>query len=381
MATAASVGDFHLGEGGALKRFEVRCHLTSLVWQIVWFVLVTWVPIMVFGAFGAGAHPLFLDAGLHVRLLVVGPVLLFLDLAFPRLCNRALLQLSTQGFVPDAAQPRLQRTLQSATRLADSPLPELAIAALSISLSVGSFLRHIPLSAHGLRDLLTAAEIWYTLVALPLFEFLLLRSLWRWVIWVRVLVGISRIDLELDPTHPDHRGGISFLRFPSIGYCEVLLFAIASVLSAEWQGRVELGTTLASFAPMLLAFVTVATLVAFGPLLAFTPQLVRARHTGRIQVAGVAIDLGRRFKRRWVDRTEVARPDDLSADAQGLAAVGATYRDCVERLRWLLFDRYDLVSLVIAAAAPVVPLMIARVPGEDWFALLGTLTGGIGYSP
>jgi hypothetical protein len=336
------------------------------------FVVVTWVPIMTFGIFTRGTEPLFHDAGVHVRLLVVAPVLLFLDLAFPRLCNRSLFQLSTQGFVPDAEQPTLQRTLRSATRMADSSLPEIGIAVLSIGLGVVSISRHTSISTYRMRDVLTAAEVWYALIALPLFEFLLLRSLWRWLIWVRVLVGISRIDFDLDVTHPDRRGGISFLRLPSIGYCEVLLFAIASVLSAEWQGRIELGTTLASYAPMVLVFATVATLVAFGPLLAFAPQLVRARRIGRIEVAGVAVDIGRRFRRCWIRRTEAAA-DELNADAQGLAAVGAIYRDCVERLRWLLFDRYDLLTLVGAAAAPLVPLMIARVPGEDWMKLLGTV--------
>ncbi|MDQ3363809.1 MAG: hypothetical protein M3680_00050 [Myxococcota bacterium] len=100
-----------------------------------------------------------------------------------------------------------------------------------------------------------------------MFEFLLFRSLWRWAIWVRVLGGLARIDL--DPMHPDRRGGIAFLRLPSIGYCAMLLFTVASVLCAEWHDLAFFGVTLVSFAPLLVLFAAVGTLVAFGPLLLF----------------------------------------------------------------------------------------------------------------
>ncbi|HEX8111161.1 MAG TPA: hypothetical protein VF516_25700 [Kofleriaceae bacterium] len=375
MAGTGTFDDFHLGEGGLLRRLEVKCHLTKLPWQILGVVLVTWVPIVVLGVLERSGDPRLSDLGMHVRLLVAAPVLLYLDLQFPKVCRRTILQLVEQEFIPEAEQPRLVRTLRAAARLADSRLPELVLAVVGIGLSVASFLRLVPFGGTAWRTVLTPAQLWYAVIALPLFEFLLLRSLWRWAIWVRVLVGLARIDLDLEPTHPDCRGGIAFLRMPSIEYCATLLFVVASVVCATWHGWFASGATVVSFAPLLLLFATIGTVVAFGPLLMFTPRLGRVRRAGLVEIGGLAAKLGRQFRQRWIQGRALVTEADASADAQALAAIGSSYRDSVHRLRTLLFDRRDLLVLIVATAIPVVPVMIARIPREDWVKM-AKLIGG-----
>jgi hypothetical protein len=375
MDGTGTLEDFHIGEGGLLRRLEARCHLTKLPWQILGVVTITWVPIVALGVLGH--DPLARDLGVHVRLLVAAPVLLYLDLKFPKVCRRTILQLAQQEFIPEAEQPRLTATLRAAARLADSPLPELTLAVVSIGLSVVSLLRLVPLGGIAGWTGLTPVQLWYAIVALPLFEFLLLRSLWRWAIWVRVLVGLARIDLDLEPTHPDRCGGIAFLRLPAIEYCAMLLFVVASVVCAMWHSRFELGATVVSFVPLLLLFAAIAILVAFGPLLMFVPHLERARRAGLADVGGLAAKLGRRFRRRWIRATEVAAEADASADAQALAAIGSSYRNSISRLRLLLFDLHDLIILIVATAIPVVPVMFARVPHEDWMKIAKLIGGSV----
>lgn len=57
-------------------------------------------------------------------------MLLALDQVFPRVCRSVLTQLVTRSFVPDVAEGRLVRVVQSGKRLADSSAPELILAAL-----------------------------------------------------------------------------------------------------------------------------------------------------------------------------------------------------------------------------------------------------------
>jgi hypothetical protein len=379
MDGTATFDDFHIGEGGLLRRLEAKCHLTKLRWQILWVVAVTWVPIVALGAFGRWSDPLARDLGVHVRLLVAAPVLLYLDLQFPTVCRRTILQLVEQEFIPEAEQPRLTRTLRAAGRLADSPVPELALAVVSVGLSFASLLQLVPLGSLVGWAVLTPVQLWYAIVALPLFEFLLLRSLWRWAIWVRVLIGLARIDLELEPTHPDCCGGIAFLRLPAIEYCATLLFVVASVVCATWHSRFEFGATVAGFVPLLLLFAIIGTLIAFGPLLLFVPHLQRARRAGLVDIGGLAAKLGRRFRRRWVQgRDGAADADaDASGDAQALAAIASSYRNSIHGLRLLLFDLRDLVILIVATAIPVVPVMFARVPSEDWMKLARVIGGSV----
>ena len=188
---------------------------------------------------------------------------------------------------------------------------------------------------------------------------------------MRLLAGISRITLALVPTHPDKRGGIRFLRFPSLGYCALLLFAISSVLCAGWDDGFTVGATIASFVPLLIIFATAGTFLAFGPLLPFTFQLFRARRAGLAELGDVAANCGRRFQRRYADDPSEYDPVAI----QTLSSVEQTYREAVNQLNLLLVDKRDLAFLLVATLLPVVPVMLSQVPLEDWRDLLQAVTG------
>jgi hypothetical protein len=373
--------DFQIGEGGLLRRFEVVAHLTRVGRQILTAVLVTWVPIMVLGLINehlkGHPEPLLHHAATHVRLLVAAPVFLFIDTMFPRSCRIILEQLAFKNFVPDAAEPTLQRILRSGTRLANSWVPEALLMVLSIGLGISALLGIVPASGvvrgPGER---TPAEIWYTLTDWPFVQFLLWRALWRWVIWVRIVFGLSRIQLDLVPTHPDRRGGISFLRLPSVGYCAFLLFAVASMLCAEWGERLTFDRSFRGFLPLLALFAGAGGLIAFGPLLAFAPQLFRARRQGIIDCGGRACDEGRRFQRRVAQARAIDDPA-AAVEVSALCDVGVVYREAVDRLQIVLVDRRDLIALLIATLLPVLPMMVLRIPMEDWRGLASMLTGGL----
>ena len=52
---------------------------------------------------------------------------------------------------------------------------------------------------------------WAGLVAMPVLQFLFLRWFFRFFIWARFLWQVSRMDLDLEPTHPDGTAGLHFL--------------------------------------------------------------------------------------------------------------------------------------------------------------------------
>jgi hypothetical protein len=374
-----AIREFRIGEGGILRRFETATHLTRLGPQIACALALTWLPIVVLSLVNAWMtgrrEPLVHTAGFHVRLLVAMPVLLALDRVFPSVCRSVLMQLVTQSFVPDVAEGRLDRVLRSGARLADSSAPELILAALALALGLGELAGILPHTGRTADSGLTAPHVWYALADVPFVQFLLWRSLWRWAIWVRVLVGLARIELALVPSHPDRRGGISFLRWPSIGYCSMLMFAISSMLCASQVTRFTAsGVTLSTFAPLLLAFAAPATLIAFGPLLLFSPQLLTARRIGLTEYGRLGAEYGRGFQGRWFsEHRPGARIGPRST--QPLSDLAATYRDTIDRFRILLFDKRDMITLLVATLVPMVPVILMRVPTEDWRRLLTMLTG------
>jgi hypothetical protein len=378
MATEA-IREFRIGEGGILRRFETAAHLTRLGPQIACALAMTWLPVMALSLVNewmtGRREPLVHAAGFHVRLLVAMPVLLALDQVFPRVCRSVLTQLVTQSFVPHAAEGRLDRVLRSGTRLADSSAPELILAALALSLGLGELAGVVPLTGRTRYSGLTAPHVWYALADVPFVQFLLWRSLWRWVIWVRVLIGLARIELALVPSHPDRRGGITFLRWPSVGYCSMLVFAISSMLCASQVTRFTAsGVTLTTFAPLLVAFAAAGTLIAFGPLLLFSPQLIRARRIGLVEYGRLGTEYGRGFQSRWFSEHRPGAGIGPRS-TQPLSDLAVTYRDTIDRFRILLFDKRDMITLLVATLLPMVPVILVRVPTEDWRTLLTMLSG------
>ncbi|MDX2089826.1 MAG: hypothetical protein SFX73_18360 [Kofleriaceae bacterium] len=366
-----------LGEGGLMRRLEALCHLTRPTRQILTAVALPWLPVVLLGKLNEHQLgyriALLHDPAMHVRLLIATPVLLVLDYVFPKTCRYALAQLLRHGVIPRATRPRFEATMRSARRLGDWWLPEILLIVGALAISIASVLELVPLAR--LRAGRSEAQIWYALVALPLFEFLLLRSLWRWLIWVYVVVSLARMELDLEPTHPDRRGGIAFLRLPSLSYASLLLFAMSSVLCAELNNRFSSATTVMGFAPMLLSFALIATLVAFGPLLLFVPKLARAKRDGLANLGSTAAGAGRWFRDRWQDPADA---DVVTTNyIQSMASVVTTYRETVAQLHLILFEKYDLILVLAAALGPVLPVMMVRIPPEDWRALLGLFTGGL----
>jgi hypothetical protein len=361
-------GDLSLGEGGPLRRIEAASHLTKVWVQIAVAILLTWLPVIAIGIVieqtTGHPQPLLRDVAMHVRLLVGIPILLFLDGAFTETCRYALGQLLRYDLVTPEEMPRFEGTMRRVRRLDELWLPELVILMLAVALGF-AVLR--PFQRHP-------AELWYAAVALPLFEFLLLRSLWRWLLWVKVLVGLARLKLDLEPTHPDRCGGISYLRAPSLNYCGMLLFTTTAVLCAEWGSGFTYRTP-KGYIPVLLAFAAFALAVAFGPLVMFIPQLLRARREGRATIGTVVARTGRWCRTRWVDQD----PADVlrAPEAQSLAAVTSTYRDTVAQMRFLLVEKRDLITLLLVSLSPVVFLMFTTIPHGEWQSILDLLKPAI----
>jgi hypothetical protein len=229
----------------------------------------------------------------------------------------------------------------------------------------------VPIGGFSIRITgLQAPDYFYALVALPLFEFLIFRSLWRWVIWVRFLAGLSRIQLDLDPTHPDKQAGISILRKPSLAYCAMLLFVASAVLSAEWGERFNF-VTIEGFIPVLLIAAVFGTLVAFGPLLLFLPQTYVARREGLDELGGIAATTGRAFRDHCANRTghELLATEEV----QNLAALGSAYRDAVKKMRVVPLELRDVVIVLLATMLPLVPSVLTQIPHSEWLVLASLL--------
>jgi hypothetical protein len=375
---------FHIGIGGPFYRLERAAHIDKLGRLIPLFIAVTWAPLLALALTEeliSGRHePLLRDLSVHARLLVALPLLLAAERVLDHTCGVTIGRAFDEGYIPAAATRGVRALLDRVARWRDSSLPESLMLAVALASGVAALTGLTPPAGtvHGLEESPHGlVHVWYALVSLPLFQFSLWRSLFRWVLWMRVLVELSRAPLRLLPAHADRRGGLAFLKHPTLAYGAVLLLALSSVLCAGWGTQVELyGTSVASFRSLFLSFVLVGVLAAFAPLGLFVPKLLRARLEGERRYGALVSDYAQQFEARWIDRA--ARPDLLgTSDIQSLADLSTSYRENVERLQLVLFAPADWILLLVAALLPALPLLLTTGPAQDVIKKLLHLAVGL----
>jgi len=374
------VPDFSLVLGGPLFQLLRKAHLKgeSLEWlhrRILVSIQLTWVPLLLLSAFGTAIHSagrisFFRDVEVHVRFLVALPILIAAELLVHSRLRPFVRRFVEWRIVLPEDMPRFLKAIDSAQKIRNSVYVEFALLAAVYSLGLWLWNGRAELGVPtwyalpGGRWNLTPAGYWYVFVSLPLFQFLLLRWYVRLFIWFRFLWQANRINLNLVPTHPDRCGGLSFIGRSSYTYAPIL-FAQGVILAGVVTGRVLYrGESLMSFKMQILGFVVFFVGVVLGPLLMFTPRMMRARRSGLADYGLFAQRYVESFDHKWV-RSAYPSDELLGAgDIQSLADLGNSYQ-VIREMRIVPFGLTDISRLAAAAAVPLSPLLLTIFSFEE----------------
>ena len=127
---------------------------------------------------------------------------------------------------------------------------------------------------------MTLAGLWFLWVSNPVYQFLLLRWYFRLFIWARFLWQVSRIDLDLIPTHPDRNAGLGFLGGSAFALSPLLTAHGAALAGFIANSIFYAGASLTDFKLEIVSLVVFLMLLVLGPLCVFTPQILAARREG-----------------------------------------------------------------------------------------------------
>jgi hypothetical protein len=376
--------DFSLVLGGPLFQALRRSHLAGdalelLGQRILVISLLAWLPPLVLSALegqalgGSVAVPFLLDVEVHVRFLVVVPLLIIAELVVHQRMRFVVKQFFERHLIPEGALARFDRALASAFRLRNSVLAEMLLVGLVYVVGIQLFWRQyaalraatwygVP-TAEGLK--LSVTGMWFGYVSLPLFQFLLVRWYFRLFIWMRFLWQVSRIDLSLVPTHPDRVGGLGFLSNTVYAFIP-LAVAHGALLSGSIANRIfHLGAALPEFKIEIAVFVVFMLVLVLGPLLLFAPQLAQAKRTGLREYGTLAERYVREFDTKWLRGTEPANePLVGSADIQSLADLANSF-EVVRTMRIAPVTKDAILQLAAFTLVPVVPLALTMMPLEE----------------
>lgn len=385
----ASAEDFSLVLGGPLFQLLRRAHLSDnallLVRQrILVIVGVAWLPLVLLTGLdgtlldGKVTTPFLLDVETYTRYLVALPLLILAELVVHiRLRPMARIFLE-RGLIPDGQRARFDAALSAAFRLRNSTVAEIALIVLVYAVGTLVVWRHFVAldtatwygtpSPDGLK--LSYAGLWQAYVSLPIFQFLLVRWYFRLFIWTRFLWQVSRIDLALQPMHPDGAGGLGFLS--NTAYALVpLLTAHGALLAGVIANRIfHLHLKLIDFKFEVLALVVFLICLALGPLLVFSPRLAAVKRRGLRDYGGLAQRYATDFDAKWLRGGAGAKESFLgSADIQSLADLQSSF-EAVQGMKLAPFTKGAILQLAAAAVLPIVPLMLTMMPLDELLKLL-----------
>jgi hypothetical protein len=373
---AAALPDFSLVSGGLLFQFLRKSHLSGdkprLVLRRVLVVLcLVWLPLLVLSAFagsalgGAVNVPFLRDFDVNIRFLIALPILLAAEVAVDSSIAPSLQRFITRHIVLEEDLPVFRAAVRSATRLRNSFVIEIALIIAVYTAGHWLWLTRVALgdstwygTLQGTHLHLTAAGYWYVFFSVPVFRFVMARWYLRLFIWFQLLWRISRLNLQLQPAHPDRAGGLNFLGTASYSFAPILL-AQGAVLAGMFADRVVLERQhFLDFKVTAAALAIFWVLALLGPLATFTPHLWRAKRQGRSEYGSLASQYLAAFRAKWIVEP-APKGDPLlgSSDIQSLADLVNSY-DAVRRMRLVPFGVQEVMVLAALTLAPLLPLLL-----------------------
>lgn len=375
--------DFSLVLGGPLYQLLRRSRLSDtglnlLKRRLIVIPLLAWLPLLILsifeGKFWGSADVSFIhDIELHIRFLLAMPMLIGAELIVHQRMRKVLSNFLDRKLIPEVDMQRFEAAITSAFKLRNSVLSEVLMIVFVyafgvmvvwksyVGLNIDTWYASI---VDGKRQL-NLAGYWLVLIGVPFFQFLLIRWYFRLFIWLRFLWQVSRIKLDLLPTHPDRIGGLGFL--PNITYAfSMLAMAHGCILAAFIANRIfYTGAKLLDFKYEVLILLIYLFIILVLPLFVFSAQLAAAKREGLREYGELAQRYVRAYDKKWL-RGGASDEEEFigSGDIQSLADLGNGFQVIAE-MRFLPVNKQTLMQLASWTLLPIVPLSLTIMPFEE----------------
>jgi hypothetical protein len=364
-----------LVRGGPFYRVQEATHLlTAERWNLGRRILIAiclgWVPLVLLTLFlkPDTIGSLLNDYTVNFRMLIAVPVLLAGQVIMDSVFRMIIAHIRDADLLPSPERAKMDLTISSLTRLRDSLVAE-AIIVVVVYANVAGLIGARLAMAQGwaLSDIgsgyhLSLAGWYYALVSQLIYRFLLGISLWKWCLWVGFLFRLSRLDLQLIPTHPDQHGGVGFLGISPLAIAPTVL-VVCGAIGSTWRTQILYhGAHLMNFKIDAFILLVIMLIVAMGPLVLFVPKLGRLYRQGILQYGTLGQIHSVDFHKKWILNRKGHEDEFLTApEISTLIDYASTYEN-VEKLLPFPFDRGGVIGLVLAIVIPLMPVVLAEVP-------------------
>ena len=375
--------DFSLVQGGPLFQLFLRTHLSGdalelLPRRILVIAGVAWLPLLILSAYSGHAWgnsevaiPFLRDFEAHVRYLVAVPALIAAELVVHRRLVPIVRNFVQRRLVLPEELPRYHGIVESSLKVRNSILIELFLILLVYTVGFWVWRNKIALETatwyafpDGERMQLTPAGFWSVFVAVPIFQFLLLRWYFRFFVWFSFLWRVSRLRLQVIPTHPDRTAGLGFLGRSTTAFAPVLI-AQGAMLAGLIANQLHMPAAACRRSRWRSFLSLLFVVIVLSPLTVFAHMLWEAKLQGGGEFGRFAVRYTRKFEEKWL-HAEAPPDDELlgSGDIQSLADLGNSLA-FVQEIRVFPFGWRDVTRLVMVTGAPLLPLLFTMFSLEQ----------------
>jgi hypothetical protein len=329
----------------------------------------TWAPLVLITLLSKphAIGGLLKDYTINVRLLMAIPVLLIGQVVMENAFRTIVRHIREAKLLAGEEQARMDLTISNLIRFRDSVIPEIVIliAAYLVFLSTVRS-RMMTADAWALSDSshlfhLSLAGWYFAFVSQLVYHFLLGLSIWKWFLWVCFLFRLSKLDLQLIPTHPDQHGGIGFLGMSPLAIAPTV-FVVSAAIGSSWRLEILKHTAhLIDFKLEAIILLIVVLILAMGPLIFFVPRLASLRRRGILQYGILGQIHSTNFHNKWILNRKGHEEELLTAPEISTLTDYASSYENVAKLQPFPLDKGTLIGLVIAVAIPMLKGLLAAV--------------------
>ena len=391
MAASISDSEFSITRGGLLYRLLIKIGIIrpekkSAGAQILFFIGLCYLPLLLLSLW-EGYHwdsgidvPFLKEFATAIRFLLVIPLLIIAEAIVDKRVKLTLGQFERSGMITSENRAKFESSKIQADQWTESIWADVVIILLivlnlliknkinTLDLTTWAF----PYAEDPYRHSL--AGNWAAFVSFPVFQFILWRWIWRWVIWSRMLRMISRADLSIIPTHPDRSGGLGFLGEPPMPF-SIFTLGLSLLFSGILAERVIFqGLFLQDHYGVIILFALICILINLLPLHSFIQPLNAARIKGIYTYHALIARHHRAFDRKWIRDKDKAQEEILgSPDASSAADIQAVY-EAVKKMTVFPFDLKTMAATLGIVLFPLLFVFALQIPlAEVLKKLIGIL--------
>jgi hypothetical protein len=387
---SALADNFSITQGGPTHRLLVRLgnagdERQRVVRRALAIAAITWLPLLVLSlvqgkAYGAQITiPFLRDFAVNVRLLIAVPILILAESSIDKRWRILVLQFLRSGLVTEKELPSFEAVIQKTLRLRDRVLPEalmLIAAFLPLIITRTEFLMSNVSNWHNVAPgEISLAGWWFNLVSTPLVRLLLFRWLWRMFLWTVLLWRLSRINLYLVATHTDLAAGLGFLSEGQKAFSPIV-FAGGAIVAAQVGNAIAYqGATLSSQKFPMIGYGVLAILLLVVPLLVVAPVLIKIKRKALREYGALVTIHNQLFDQKWIQKEKSSGEVILgNPDASSLEDLGSSFT-VIREMGIVPIDKPTLITLAIAAALPMLPVVLLATPADELIRIVLKMLG------